>query len=417
MVDAGHRADRRRRRPVQPRSRPRRGSPSRGRPSRGPSGTRTAEARDVGLDLVPGRRSGPGRRRRASRSTRHAGREHRRRRRGGSRARSPRRSPGRGGRGRGPGSGRRTRRSRSGPRSASARRRGTGRKTRPSAPGGVAAASSSSRSVVDAAADDRRRGTSRAPGRSPPSPPRRCSRPASGAGVTNAPGDLDRLVPVHAEAAGRAARVVGVARLEQAGAEVARERVVRAARDRDAGPQPERVGGGRRSATPTTPPIARSGGRRSIAQAGRRGDDAPGPGRPGRARAARRPRRSAGTPATPRSSRYQRVRRGDRRARGAPATGRPAAGPSAQPRIAGRGGQLVGLGGGPRVEEGDRRAGRLAAAVDGGERRAVAVDADRRRCRPGSGLAAGARTAPTTADHHAPGSCSAQPGPCPTSSP
>ena len=56
--------------------------------------------------------------------------------------------------------------------------------------------------------------------------------------------DLDRLVPVHAEPAGRTARVVGVAGLEEARAEIAREGVVGPAGDRDAGAQTERVGGG-----------------------------------------------------------------------------------------------------------------------------------------------------------------------------
>ena len=56
------------------------------------------------------------------------------------------------------------------------------------------------------------------------------------------------------------------------------------------------------------------------------------------------------------------------------AAGRPAKRPAAD---AGRRGQLVGFGRRARVEERDRRPGRLAAGVDGRERRAVAVDADR----------------------------------------
>ena len=74
--------------------------------------------------------------------------------------------------------------------------------------------------------------------------------------------------------------------------------------------------------------------------------------------------------------RYQRVRaatsgswRSSQRAAGS--------GPERPAADAGRRRQLVGLGGGARVEERDRRARRLAAVVDGGERRAVPVDADR----------------------------------------
>ena len=44
---------------------------------------------------------------------------------------------------------------------------------------------------------------------------------------------------------------------------------------------------------------------------------------------------------------------------------------------AGRGGQLIGFGDGPGVQPGDRRSGRLAATVDGDQRRAVTIDPDR----------------------------------------
>ena len=368
-----------------PRSRPRRGSPSRGRPSRARPGRATGKPVTSALIWFQvSLRAGPPQTRIAV--TVDAGREHRRRRRGGSRARSPRRSPARGGRDRGPGSGPTNAPVASGSQIGERSPARYGRKTRPSAPGGVVAASSSSRSVRDATADDvvaepverpAGRRHRRADAVQPVERRRRDERA----------GHLDRLVPVDAEAARRAARVVGVARLGQARAEVAREGVVRAARDRDAGTQAERLGRRRRSARPTIAPIARRAGRRSVARpvaaattrrirdglAGheRRDGDA---GQP-----ERQPLPGREVPARP---------RGDVRLvalqpqRGRQRAERPAP-------DAGRGGQLVGLGGRPRVEEGDRRAGRLAALVDRDERRAVAVDADRRRRRPAP--AAGAR--------------------------
>ena len=173
-----------------------------------------------------------------------------------------------------------------------------GRKTRPSAPGGVAAASARSASVVIVAAEDvvavpverpaRRR--HRGPDAVQAGQRRRRHEPA---------GDVERPVPVDAETARRAARVVGVARLEQAGAEVAREGVHGPADDGDArvagrAPRPRRRRDRRRP--------ARS--RRAVAAgrpARRRPRRAPDPGRAGPGRAARRRPRSAGTRATPRS--------------------------------------------------------------------------------------------------------------------
>ena len=63
-----------------------------------------------------------------------------------------------------------------------------GRNTSPSAPGGVSAASAQQRLGRDGAAEDRRCGTSRAPGLSTPSPRRRCSGRPAAPGVTNPPG-------------------------------------------------------------------------------------------------------------------------------------------------------------------------------------------------------------------------------------
>ena len=211
------------------------------------------------------------------------------------------------------------------------------------------------------------------------------------------PGHLDRLVPVHAEAAGRAARVVGVARLQQPGPEIAGEGVVGAARDGDPGPQPERIGG-RRGEPPGHGAERRRSGAPVDAQPGRRARPRPGPGRPG-------PGTSGATasPVRRKASHSQVVGTSAWRPRGRLVALHPQGGgqrPEAPAADAGRGLQLGGLGRGAGVEEGDRRAGRLAALVDRHERRAMAVDADghdvdaaRRRASP---VRCSARTRPTT---------------------
>ena len=283
---------------------------------------RDREAGDVGLDRVP--ELAPGRTA-ADAHLGHpdAGRQHRRRPRGGSRARTPRRSPG-------------PRWPRPWPRvrpASTPRASGSqigersparyGRKTRPSAPGGVAAASASSASVVIVAAEDAVAiPVERAPGRGhrrpdavPAGQRRRRHERAR---------DLDRPVPVDAEAAGRAARVVGVAGLEQAGPEVAREGVDRARRR----PGRRPAGRARRPRSPVSSPTTVARRRRAVA-AGRRGR------RRRRRRAGSghelvrdqraRPRpRSAGRRATPRSTGTSGSRRRPR-ARGARPRARPAA--------------------------------------------------------------------------------------------
>ena len=197
-----------------------------------------------------------------------------------------------------------------------------GRKTRPSAPGGVARRLGEQRVGRDRAAEDAvaipveraaRRGHRRPDAEQPGQRRRRHERA----------GDLDRPVPVHAEPAGRAARIVGVARLEQPGAEVARERVDRAADDRDAG------GAGRarrrRSSVSRADDLA---ARRRPAAGDRDGTPAaatrPRPGRPDPG--------TSGAPATPVSRKREplpgrevpaRARR-RRRARGARPRARPA---------------------------------------------------------------------------------------------
>ncbi len=223
--------------------------------------------------------------------------------------------------------------------------------------------------------------------------------------------DLDRPIPVDAEPAGRAARVVGVAGLEQAGAEVAREGVDGPADDRDPGRSPS-ASAAASVRSPTTAPVADRGGSRSTGTPARR--DAAGSGHdlvrderrggdPGQAE--REPLPGRQVPAG---------RRGDGGLvaldpeRGRQAAERPAA-------DAGRRGELVGLGRRARVEERDRRPGRLAPGVDRDERRPVAVDADRDDLGDRPRRAARGRRS-TTADHQAPGSCSAQPWPPPTSS-
>ena len=184
---------------------------------------------------------------------------------------------------------------------------------------------------------------------------------------------LDWLVPVHAEAARRATQVVCIAGLGQPGPEIAREGVIRARGDRDAGPRP-RARRRTRSDLPTTAPISVTAGRRSIrkpvvrATAAGSGGAWPGDDR-------RRPARSAGTRATPKS-RGTSARWPPPRVRGAPARALPAA--ARAPTLGCPSRQRA-----PPPLAADRVsrkviAGRIGSAVfiDRDERRAVAVEAD-----------------------------------------
>ena len=221
--------------------------------------------------------------------------------------------------------------------------------------------------------------------------------------MTNPPGTTTGSIPVDPETARRAARVVGVSRLEQTGPEVAREGVHGPAHDRDPGSQPERIGGGLGQAADDLP-IAWA------VAAGR-------PGRPHRG-----DRAAIGTTwsgherrmATPESRnashsqvvRYQRVAaatagswRSTQSAAGSP--------PSDQPWTPVAAFELGRLGRRPRVEERDRRPGRLAASIDRDQRRPVTVDPDR----DDLGEVGGPQR-PDGADDRRPprsGSCSTQP--------
>ena len=201
-------------------------------------------------------------------------------------------------------------------------------------------------------------------------------RPASGAGVTNPPGTLDRPVPVDAEPAGRPARVVGVAGLEQARPRGSWRTRRRSRRRRGCPGRSPRASAAVSVRPPTTlAPVAVRGGSRSAGDARRR-DAAGSRARSGPGRAGRRRPRSGGTPAIPRSrgtSSVAAATAGSWRSTQS-AAGRP---PSAQPRTPVAAASSSASAVDARVEEGDRRPGGLAAGVDGDERRAVAVDADR----------------------------------------
>ena len=200
--------------------------------------------------------------------------------------------------------------------------------------------------------------------------------PASGAGVTNAPGDLDRLVPVDAEAAG-GRRPDRRRRRGRAGPRRGSSRRRRSCRPRPGCRHAARGPRRRlRSARPTT--RARRAGRRQLAPPGRRCRGHDGRVRGGLVRGPRRDRdaRSGGTPATPRSRGTSASPR-RRSARAAPATARPAAPPSAQPRMP----VAAASSAASAVERVSSQviAGRVASprASTGDERRAVPVDADR----------------------------------------
>ena len=230
-------------------------------------------------------------------------------------------------------------------------------------------------------------------------------RPASGAGVTNPPGTLERPIPVDPEPARRAARIVGVAGFEEAGAEVARERVHGPADDRDPGFQPERIGRGLGQAADDAPhrgarrePVGRDARRRDRSRIGhelvrdeRGGGDAGETEReplPGREVPARR-RRDAGSWRSTQS-----------------AAGRP---PSAQPRtpVASASSSASAVARVSRnVIAGRVASPRASTATSVGPCPSTPIATTSARS-----AARSARTALTTADHQAPGSCSAQPWP------
>ena len=192
---------------------------------------------------------------------------------------------------------------------------------------------------------------------------------------------------------------------------VARERVDRPPDDRDAGAQAERVGGG--GGQPADDLAHRRQRRQPVERQPGGRDEPPIRRRPRRARVTWPRPRSGAAPATPRSRGTSGSRR-RRRARAARPTARPAV-----RRATSRG---------PRSRRRARRpppTARVSRKVIAGRVASPrASTATRVGPWPSTPIATtsvvsetwSARTAPTTADHHAPGSCSAQPRPAETSS-